>query len=195
MLFHPSARDIYPAGFETYVNLEKLPSHLCGLKRPGHFRGVATVVLKLFNIIQPDVAVFGKKDYQQLKVIKKMTEDLNVPVRIIAGATVRAPSGLAVSSRNRYLSEEEAEKASLLRKSLFEGKKLYSEGKNPAEVKKKMARILSKTGGEIDYIAVCGRETLEELKKTRAEALIALAVKIGRARLIDNIEVSRTTWK
>ena len=111
LIFSPRAEDMYPEGFETYVNLEKLPEHLCGLKRPGHFRGVATVVSKLFNIVRPDVAVFGKKDYQQLRIIEKMARDLNFPVKIVGAPTVRERGGLAMSSRNKYLTTEEREGA------------------------------------------------------------------------------------
>jgi len=191
LLFNPSAKDVYPEGFETYVNLEKIPNHLCGLKRPGHFRGVATVVLKLFNIIQPDVAVFGKKDYQQLKLIKKMARDLNVPVKIIAGETVRSSKGLALSSRNRYLSLDDSERALFLRKSLLLGRRLVYSGSAPDAVKEKMRHIIKKSGGKIDYISVCDRDSFEELKKIEKDALIAVAVKVGPARLIDNIEVRK----
>ncbi len=188
LIFNPSVKEMYPAGFETYVNLEKLPNHLCGLKRPGHFRGVATVVLKLFNIIQPDVAVFGKKDYQQFGVIGKMVRDLNVPVKVIACETVRTRSGLAVSSRNRFLSSSEIKNAALLRKALLAGGKMAKKNKSPSAIKKKIKAMLLKTKGKIDYVSVCDRETLEELSEIRERCLIALAVKIGRARLIDNIE-------
>jgi len=188
LIFNPSVKEMYPGGFETYVNLERLPNHLCGLKRPGHFRGVATVVLKLFNIIQPDIAVFGKKDYQQFRVIKKMTGDLNVPVRIIAGDTIRAKSGLAVSSRNRYLSPAEIKNAALLRKALLAGRGIAKKNKSSGVIKKKIKIMLKKTKGKIDYVSVCDRETLEELGKIKGRCLMAIAVKIGRARLIDNIE-------
>jgi len=190
-IFNPTVKDVYPEGFETYVNLEKIPNHLCGLKRPGHFRGVATVVLKLFNIIQPDVAVFGKKDYQQLKLIKKMARDLNVPVKIIAGETVRSSKGLALSSRNRYLSLDDSERALFLRKSLLLGRRLVYSGSAPDAVKEKMRHIIKKSGGKIDYISVCDRDSFEELKKIEKDALIAVAVKVGPARLIDNIEVRK----
>ncbi|MCD6413568.1 MAG: pantoate--beta-alanine ligase [Elusimicrobia bacterium] len=191
LVFYPTAENVYPPGFETFVNLEKLPSHLCGLRRPGHFRGVATVVLKLFNIIQPDVAVFGKKDYQQFRIIKKMVRDLNIPVRIIGAETVRTHKGLAVSSRNWYLSEDEIGRAAFLRKALLLGKKLLLKGESPARAKQEMRKMLFRTGGKIDYISVCDRFTLDEIKRFEKECLIALAVKIGKARLIDNIEVRR----
>ncbi len=189
LVFVPGVKDIYPEGFETYVELEKLPAHLCGLKRPGHFRGVATVVLKLFNIARPDIAVFGKKDYQQLTVIRKMVRDLNVPVKIMGVETVREKSGLAVSSRNRYLSPSELEHAAFLRKALAEGKRMASSGDSAADIKKKIKSMLKSSSGRIDYISVCDRGSLEDIKKVRGKALIALAVKIGGARLIDNIEV------
>ncbi len=192
MVFIPGVKDIYPAGFETCVELEKLPGHLCGLKRPGHFHGVATVVLKLFNIVTPDIAVFGKKDYQQLAVIRRMVRDLNVPVKIKGVETVREKSGLAVSSRNRYLSPSKLECAGLLRKSLLEGRRMASLGKSAAEIKKKIKTLLKFSQGKIDYISVCDRDTLEDIKQVRGKALIALAVKIGPARLIDNIEINGT---
>ena len=188
LIFNPSVKEMYPAGFETYVNLERLPNHLCGLKRPGHFRGVATVVLKLFNIVLPDVAVFGKKDYQQFRVIEKMVKDLNVPVKVIACGTVREGSGLAVSSRNRYLSSAEIKNAALLRKTLLAGREMAKKNKSAAAIKKKIKAMLLKTKGKIDYVSVCDRETLEEPGKIKGRCLIAMAVKIGRARLIDNIE-------
>jgi len=190
LIFYPRVKDMYPEGFETYVEVEKLPQHLCGLFRPGHFRGVATVVLKLFNIIQPDVAVFGKKDYQQLRVIEKMVRDLNVPVKIVGGQTVREKDGLAMSSRNWYLNEDERKRATLLRKALLHGKKLLLQGRKPQVVKTEMRKILKKANGKIDYISICDRFTLDEIKEFKKDCLIAVAVKIGRARLIDNIEVA-----
>jgi len=189
MVFIPGVKDIYPAGFETYVDLEKLPGHLCGLKRQGHFRGVATVVLKLFNIVRPDIAVFGKKDYQQLAVIRKMVRDLNVPVKIKGIETAREKSGLAVSSRNRYLSPSELERAGILRKALTEGKRMASAGASVGDIKNKIKTMLKFSQGKVDYISVCDRDTLENVKEVRGKALIALAVKIGPARLIDNIEI------
>ncbi|MCD6312099.1 MAG: pantoate--beta-alanine ligase [Elusimicrobia bacterium] len=190
LVFVPGVKDVYPAGFETFAELEKLPRHLCGLKRPGHFRGVATVVLKLFNIAQPDIALFGKKDYQQLAVIRKMARDLNVPVKIKGVETVREKSGLAVSSRNRYLSPSQLEKASFLRKALLEGKRMASSGESAADIKKKIKTVLRFSCGKIDYVSVCDRDSLEDIKEVRGKALIALAVKIGPARLIDNIEIN-----
>jgi len=188
LIFNPSVKEMYPAGFETYVNLIELPEHLCGLSRSGHFRGVVTVVLKLFNIVRPDIAVFGKKDYQQFRVIEKMARDLNVPVEVIACETVRDKNGLAVSSRNRYLSPAEIKNASLLRKALLAGKAMAGKKKSPSLIKEKIRGMLLKTKGKIDYVSVCNRETLEELDKIKGRCLIAVAVKIGRARLIDNIE-------
>ncbi|MBA3065645.1 pantoate--beta-alanine ligase [bacterium] len=195
LVFTPGMKDIYPCGFETYVELEKLPAHLCGLKRPGHFRGVATVVLKLFNIVRPALAVFGKKDYQQLAVIRKMARDLNVPVKIVGVETVRAKSGLAVSSRNRYLSSSELDNAGILRKSLLEGKRMASSGASGAAIKRKIKGMLKSSRGRVDYISVCDRETLEDVKEIQGKALIALAVQVGPARLIDNIEITGAVRK
>ncbi|PKN00171.1 MAG: pantoate--beta-alanine ligase [Elusimicrobia bacterium HGW-Elusimicrobia-2] len=189
MIFTPGAADMYPADFETFVEPGRLAAHLCGLKRPGHFRGVATVVLKLFNIIRPDIAVFGKKDYQQLAVIKKMARDLDLTLKIRGVETVRTKSGLAVSSRNRYLSVGELERAALLRKSLQEGRLMASRGSSAADIKRKIRAMLKAAGGRIDYVSVCDRESLEDVREVRGNALIALAVKIGPARLIDNIEI------
>lgn len=195
MIFVPAAKDMYPEGFETFVDLEKLAAHLCGLKRPGHFRGVATVVLKLFNIINPDIAVFGKKDYQQLAVIKKMARDLNLRLKIEGVETVRTTSGLAVSSRNRYLSGDELGRAALLRKSLLEGRMMAARGASASAIKKKISTTLRAAGGKIDYVSVCDRESLEEISSPRGKALIALAVKIGPARLIDNIEIKGSSGR
>jgi len=190
IIFYPSAKEMYPENFETYVYLKKLPEHLCGLFRPGHFTGVATVVVKLFNIVMPDVSYFGKKDYQQLKIIEKLTRDLDIPVRIKSGKIIREKDGLAMSSRNKYLNKEQREKAAVLFKSLNLAKDLIKKGnRNVKNIKKKIREFILRTysKAKIDYIEIVDPETLETLEKIQKKNLVALAVKIGPARLIDNM--------
>ncbi|MCS7298590.1 MAG: pantoate--beta-alanine ligase [Spirochaetia bacterium] len=188
-IFHPSVEDMYPEGYETYVDLERLPNHLCGLSRPGHFRGVATVVAKLFNIVQPDRAYFGQKDYQQAKIIKRMVEDLNFPIEIVVMPIVREEDGLAMSSRNTYLSPEERKNASILYKSLQKAKDLILSGeKDVSKIKNEMVKMISSIESRIDYIEIVEPETLEKIDRIpeKGTVVIALAVYIGNARLIDN---------
>ncbi|OGL44922.1 MAG: pantoate--beta-alanine ligase [Candidatus Schekmanbacteria bacterium RBG_16_38_11] len=188
IIFLPSTEDIYPKGFQTYVDVSRLSKYLCGISRPGHFAGVATVVLKLFNIVKPHRAYFGEKDYQQILIIKQMVTDLDVDVKIINMPIVREADGLAMSSRNRYLTKVQRERARILNDALGMGERLIKEGeRNPKKVVKELrGMILSQKIGEIDYISICAPDTLEELVEIRGKVLIALAVKIGRARLIDN---------
>lgn len=188
-IFYPSIEDMYPKGYETYVDLERLPNHLCGLSRPGHFRGVATVVAKLFNIVQPDRAYFGQKDYQQAKIIKRMVEDLNFPIEIVVMPIVREEDGLAMSSRNTYLSPEERKNASILYKSLQKAKDLILSGeKDVSKIKNEMVKMLSSIESRIDYVEIVEPETLEKIDRIpeKGSVVIALAVYIGNARLIDN---------
>ena len=186
IVFHPSPEQIYPPGYSTYVNEERVSQVLCGRSRPGHFRGVCTVVLKLFNIIRPDVAVFGEKDYQQVAVIRQMVRDLNVPVKIVAAPTVREADGLALSSRNAYLSPEQRAQAPVIRQALLLAKD--ARYKKPAElalmVRKEigMARL-----ARIDYVEVLDAMTLGAPGAGTRELLIACAVYFGTTRLIDNI--------
>lgn len=189
--FFPEPEEIYPPGAQTYVEVTELQKPLCGASRPGHFRGVATVVLKLFNIVKPDFAIFGKKDYQQLQVIKRMVRDLDVDVEIIGMPTFRESSGLAMSSRNAYLSEDERERAASLSKALREIKRNFDGGeKDPAALVEYGRRvILNASAGEIDYLEIRKGETLEEVKSVSPGDVAALAVKVGGARLIDNIEL------
>ncbi|RLD17279.1 MAG: pantoate--beta-alanine ligase [Caldiserica bacterium] len=190
IIFYPDVKDMYPEGFETYVELEKLPNHLCGLSRPGHFRGVATVVTKLFNIVQPDVAYFGEKDWQQLKIIEKLVRDLNFPIRIKSGKIIRERDGLAMSSRNKYLSEKERKEAICLYKSLLFAKELIEKGeRDVSKIKRKMRELILKIApkAKVDYIEIVDPETLESLSRIKERNLVALAVKIGVARLIDNM--------
>jgi pantoate--beta-alanine ligase len=188
VVFTPSAGEIYPDGYKTYVNVEGLPDHLCGLSRPGHFRGVATVVLKLFNIVAPHLAVFGKKDFQQLLIIKKMCADLNLDVEIIGVDTVREIDGLAMSSRNSYLSADERKAAACVPRALAGAEALFASGERKTLVLiEKMKKIIEKEPlAVVDYIKVCDSATLEDLEVVEGSALVALAVKIGGARLIDN---------
>jgi pantoate--beta-alanine ligase len=191
-IFYPSVSDMYPEGYETYVYLEKLPNHLCGLSRPGHFRGVATVVSKLFNIVQPDKAYFGQKDYQQAEVIKKMVRDLNFPIEIVVIPIVRESDGLAMSSRNAYLSPEERRNATVLYKSLQRAKELIEKGeKSVNKIKEEMRKIILSVPSRIDYIEIVHPETLDSLdaipdKNVIDRVVVAVAVFIGNARLIDN---------
>ena len=189
--FFPGPEEIYPPGFQTYVEVTELEKPLCGASRPGHFRGVATVVLKLFNIVRPDVAFFGRKDYQQLQIIKRMVRDLDLDVEIVGMPIVREVSGLAMSSRNAYLSEEQKTRAVALSKALGEIKRKFDGGeRNAAALLESGKRILSdSSAGDIDYLEIRNGDTLEEVKLASPGDVAALAVKVGRARLIDNIEL------
>ncbi|MBI5467586.1 MAG: pantoate--beta-alanine ligase [Deltaproteobacteria bacterium] len=188
VVFTPKAADMYPEGYSTFVEVGALGDKLCGASRPGHFRGVATVVLKLFNIVTPDTAVFGKKDYQQLLIIRKMARDLDLGLDIIGVETVREPDGLARSSRNRYLSPEEREAARCVPEAIEAAKEAFSAGVNDASLLTgKMKKIIEKQPrAVVDYIKVCDTESLEDLGMIETNGLVALAVKIGPARLIDN---------
>ncbi|MEQ9619319.1 MAG: pantoate--beta-alanine ligase [Deltaproteobacteria bacterium] len=187
--FFPEVEDIYPPGFDTCVEVTGLGSPLCGRFRPGHFRGVATVVLKLFNIVKPHIAIFGQKDYQQLQIIKKMVRDLSLEVEIIGMPIVREPSGLAMSSRNSYLSAEEREKALYLSRALFEIKERFEKGeRNTTDLIESGYRVLHRASvDEIDYFEIRDGKTLEDKKSASPGDVAALAVRIGGARLIDNI--------
>jgi len=191
LLFYPTVEEMYPDGYRTYVEVKELQDRLCGRTRSGHFRGVCTVVLKLFNLIQPDEAYFGWKDAQQVIILKKMVEDLNLPVKIIPCPIVRDIDGLALSSRNTYLKAEERAAALILKKSLDLAEKLITSGEKDAEkIKKKMVElILSEPLARIDYVEIVDLKNLESLDKLDGEALIALAVYIGRTRLIDNFRI------
>lgn len=193
IIFNPGIGEMYGENYMTFIRMERLTEGLCGASRPGHFEGVATVVLKLFNIIQPDRAYFGCKDYQQLKVIQKMVRDLNVPVEIVPMPTVREPDGLAMSSRNTYLNAERRQAALVLSKSLKYAQDLLDEGITLAkELKKRVEKFISKERlARIDYVEIVDPETLECLDTIEDQALLALAVKIGVTRLIDNAILMR----
>jgi pantoate--beta-alanine ligase len=188
VLFSPKAQEMYPPGFQTYVEVKELSSGLCGRYREGHFLGVATVVLKLFNIVQPDIAVFGEKDYQQLKVIQRMVQDLNLDVKIISHPTVREEDGLAMSSRNTYLSPEERKSAIALYKALNLAEELINQGeRRVATLKEKLKEFIeSYPYTKVQYIEFVHPETLKEVERVDEPTLLALAVFVGKARLIDN---------
>jgi len=189
ILFYPNAAEMYMDDASVWVNEESLSTVLCGASRPGHFRGVCTVVAKLFNLVQPDIAVFGEKDAQQLRIIRRMVRDLNFPVKILSGPVVREPDGLALSSRNKYLSETERKDALCLRRALDKAVELYRRGERQVPVLKEAMRevIESVPSAKIDYMEIVDDETLQPLTNNiNNNALIALAIWIGRTRLIDN---------
>ena len=191
-IFNPSYEEMYPEGYKTYVEVEEITKNLCGAFREGHFRGVTTVVTKLFNIIKPDNAYFGKKDFQQLKVIQQMVKDLNMDVNVIGCPLIREKDGLALSSRNKYLSKEERESALSLSKSLFLAEQLFESGEtDPQTIKKKMEELILSYPlvREIQYIEIVDSETLKPKEKVEKGDTIALAVFVGNTRLIDNIQI------
>ena len=189
VVFAPSEKELYPKGFQTVVRLETLPGHLCGISRPHFFSGVATVVTKLFNIVKPHVAIFGQKDFQQLAIIRRMVQDLNFNIEIVGCPTVREVDGLAMSSRNSYLSPDQRRHALSLFEALENARVQLNSGIDDASrlIKDASERILSHPQTDIDYIAICDPETLEDITTINSPALMALAVKIGTTRLIDNI--------
>jgi pantoate--beta-alanine ligase len=189
VIFAPTAEEMYPEGFQTSVSVSSLSQNLCGISRPTHFQGVATVVAKLFNCTMPHVALFGEKDFQQLAVIKRMVRDLDFDIQIIGVPTVREADGLAMSSRNTYLSTQERRSALSLSRSLFKAQELFKSGERTARVLIDSARtiITREETAIIDYIKVCDIETLQDVDTISKPAVMALAVKIGKARLIDNV--------
>lgn len=190
-VFAPRVKDMYPEGYLTYVNVEKITGKLEGAIRPGHFQGVTTVVAKLFNMVQPDIAVFGQKDAQQAVVLKKMVDDLNYGVKMIIAGTVRERNGLALSSRNVYLSKEERRQAKVLYQALRLAKKMIKKGeRSVSKIASKMNKLIDKQPlADIDYIAITDAHSLELLNKLKGEILISLAVRFGKTRLIDNIKL------
>ncbi len=188
VIFFPSNEEMYPGGYQTYVDVEKVTQNLCGASRPGHFRGVTTICCKLFNIVKPHTAIFGKKDFQQLAAIKRMVADLNLDLDIVGMPTFREPDGLAMSSRNVYLSPEERPSALTLVASLKRAQALYAAGERKSSVIISEAEKLI-TGAPytaIDYIKICDAATLEDVSDIQGEVVMALAVKVGATRLIDN---------
>jgi len=188
VLFYPSHEEIYPEGHATFVSVEELSGRLCGKSRPGFFRGVTTVVIKLFNIVKPDIAFFGEKDRQQLGVIKKMVTDLNLDLSIKGMPIIRNSDGLALSSRNDYLNKEDRDSSLSLSKALNKAKLMFAEGETSAKViKGEMTKIIEKEKNtRIDYISLSHPENFKEMGKAVSYSLVALAVFVGKTRLIDN---------
>lgn len=188
IIFAPPASEMYPPGFQTYVNVEGLTQPLCGASRPTHFRGVTTVVCKLFSIVQPHVAMFGKKDYQQLAVIRQMVGDLNLPVEVTGMPIVREADGLAMSSRNAYLSPAERQSALCLSRAVRAARQAFQGGERRASVLQQLvtAEITREPAVLIDYVELRDGQSLQTLDQADEQTLLALAVKIGKTRLIDN---------
>ncbi|MDP7525040.1 MAG: pantoate--beta-alanine ligase [Dehalococcoidales bacterium] len=189
LVFMPSVAEMYPPNFNSWVEVDKITARLEGVSRPGHFRGVTTVVAKLFNIVQPNRAYFGQKDAQQTLVIKKMVADLNMNLDVITCPTVREPDGLAMSSRNSYLTSEERQAATIVPQALNLASQLWSEGEKDADkIRQGMTDLIRQQPlAAIDYVSIADTETLEELDQVKPPALVSLAVKIGKPRLLDNV--------
>lgn len=190
VVFAPTEAELYPQPQQVTVEPPPIAQELCGAFRPGHFRGVATVVLKLFNIVQPQVAVFGKKDYQQLSVIRQMVEQLNLPVKVIGAETMRAADGLALSSRNQYLHANERTEAVFLYQILNQMRSMLQNGsKDIAQLEKHAVEELSDRGWQVDYVAIRAQSTLMQPVSGERELVILAAARLGTTRLIDNLEV------
>ena len=191
IMFVPSAKEMYPEGYLTYIEVEKMTQALCGKSRPGHFKGVTTVVGKLLNIVMPDVLYLGQKDAQQAAVLTRMVRDLNFPVLVKTCPTVREADGLAMSSRNQYLSASQRKEAAVLYRSLKEVRQNVAAGSQSAATitGKIRSRITRESTGRIDYVQCVAADTLMPLKKIQGKVIIALAVWFGKTRLIDNIIV------
>lgn len=190
-VFAPEPEQMYPKENLTWINVEKITEPLCGRSRPGHFRGVTTVCTKLFNIITPDKAFFGQKDAQQAVVIKRMVDDLNMPLKIVISPTVREPDGLAVSSRNKYLNPQQRQDATYVYKSLMKFQEMVNTGKiDTHKIIAEMEKVLrQKSSIDVEYISIVDAETLEDIERVSGKVLAAVAVKLGPARLIDNIMI------
>lgn len=188
IIFTPDAAEMYPHGFQTSISVRELSKPLCGANRPGHFDGVATVVAKLFNIIMPDVVLFGRKDFQQLALIKRMVADLSIPVTILGMPIIRESDGLAMSSRNAYLSQEERQSALTLSRTINDVRALYASGERSIEAlrRKALANINQEPLLRIDYLEFCNEHSLQPSTEATDYTLFALAVKAGTTRLIDN---------
>ncbi|MFH1689670.1 MAG: pantoate--beta-alanine ligase [Candidatus Eisenbacteria bacterium] len=189
IVFVPEAADVYPRGYATVVHVQRLGEKLCGAFRPGHFDGVCTIVAKLFEIVRPNLSVFGQKDGQQVAVIERMVEDLGLDVQIVRGPIVREPDGLAMSSRNSYLSEAERSEAPVLHEALGHARALFDGGETDAEkvLGEVRALIESKQHAEVQYISAVDWKSLDDVRELRAGTMLALAVFFGRTRLIDNL--------
>ena len=192
MIFNPEPAEMYPQGFCTAVDMNGLKFELCGKSRPIHFSGVCTVVTKLFNIVGPDRAYFGQKDAQQLAIIRRMVRDLNMPLEVVGCPIVREEDGLAKSSRNTYLNEQERAAALILSKTIFLGQKLVDEGERDAKklIAAMEANIATEPLARIDYVDVVDAENIERIDRLEGEVLVAMAVYIGKTRLIDNFIAS-----
>ncbi len=190
LVFVPSVQEMYPLQQSVFVEPPPIANELCGAARPGHFRGMATVVLKLLNIVQPQVALFGKKDYQQLHIIRQMVTQMNLPIRIVGGETVRAVDGLALSSRNQYLTESERVEAPLLYQTLLQLKQAILTGNDDyAKVEADAILLLKQRGWLVDYISVRGQAALSSPLSAEKELVVLAAARLGVTRLIDNVEV------
>lgn len=188
LIFHPTPEEMYGENFYSYVDMNTLTQELCGLSRPVHFRGVCTVVAKLFNIVTPDKAYFGQKDAQQLAIIKRMVKDLNMPIQVVGCPIIRETDGLAKSSRNTYLSEEERKAALALSRSIFLGEEMVEKGERDAKkvIKAMTEEIEKEPLAKIDYVKMVDLETMQQVEKIEGGILTAIAVYIGKTRLIDN---------
>ena len=190
IVFAPSVEEVYPVGFDTWVTVDKLSQKLEGAVRPGHFRGVATVVAKLFNIVRPDRAYFGQKDGQQCAVIRRMARDLNMGLEVVVLPTVREADGLAMSSRNVYLTPEQRRAAPVLYRALCRARDMWQQGERDAERLRQAARQIIEAEPQVerlDYVSVADADTLEELDTVDRPAMVSLAAMVGKARLIDNV--------
>lgn len=190
-VFYPSVEEMYPKNYSVYVDEVELSKYLCGAKRPRHFRGVCTVVTKLFNIVKPTRAYFGQKDAQQFRILRRMVQNLNMDIEMIEMPIVRESDGLAMSSRNVYLNEEERKEATRLHKSLLKAKELIESGeRDVSKIKNLMLEILNHPLLKIDYVEIVDEETLKPIEKIEGKVIIALAVFVGKARLIDNMIIN-----
>lgn len=189
LVWLPSAKQMYPENYQTWIDLEDVTQFLEGAKRPGHFRGVATIVAKLFNAVQPDVAVFGQKDAQQVAVIKQMVRDLNMPVDILVGPIIRELDGLAKSSRNTYLNKAERQAATVLHRALRRAEAAFKGGETNAEVIRDLMRatIEAEELARLEYVSCADVHLLKELEQIEDQALLSMAVYVGKTRLIDNL--------
>ncbi len=190
IVFIPDTYEMYPEGHLSYVNVQELGEVLCGKSRPGHFKGVCTVLVKLFNIVKPDITIFGEKDMQQAIIVKKMVEDLNFDIEVITGPTIRENDGLAISSRNIYLSAQQRKDVPILYKSLVIAKEMIEKGERDSTVViEKIRSLIEKKDAKIDYIDIVDKKDLTPAKSIKGDVLIALAVYFGSTRLIDNIVI------
>lgn len=190
VVFAPSIHEMYPVQQTVFVEPPPIANELCGAARPGHFRGVATVVLRLFNIVQPNVALFGKKDYQQLHIVSELVNQLNLPVRIIGSETVRAEDGLALSSRNQYLTENERGEAVLLNQTLLSMRDaIYRGDRDYARMEREAVLVLTERGWVVDYVSVRNQSDLRPAGCERRNLVVLAAARLGKTRLLDNVEV------